>query len=40
VVCTLTGHGLKDPERAITTVEKMGVAVEPIAAAVAAQLGL
>lgn len=39
VVCTLTGHGLKDPERAISTAE-MGVAVEPTAAAVAAELGL
>jgi threonine synthase len=39
VVCTLTGHGLKDPERAISTVE-LGIAVEPTAAAVAAQLGL
>ena len=39
VVCTLTGHGLKDPERAISAVD-MGVAVEPTAAAVAAQLGL
>ena len=39
VVCTLTGHGLKDPERAISTVE-LGVSVEPTAAAVAAQLGL
>ncbi|HVW31299.1 MAG TPA: threonine synthase [Acidimicrobiia bacterium] len=39
VVCTLTGHGLKDPERAISTVD-LGVSVEPTAAAVAAQLGL
>jgi threonine synthase len=39
VVCTLTGHGLKDPERAISTVE-MGPAVEPTASAVAAELGL
>jgi threonine synthase len=39
VVCTLTGHGLKDPERAISSAE-MGVAVEPTAAAVAAELGL
>jgi threonine synthase len=39
VVCTLTGHGLKDPERAISTVE-MGIAVEPTAAAVAAELGI
>jgi threonine synthase len=39
VVCTLTGHGLKDPERAISAVET-GAAVEPTAAAVAAELGL
>ena len=39
VVCTLTGHGLKDPERAISTVD-LGISVEPTAAAVAAQLGL
>jgi len=39
VVCTLTGHGLKDPERAISTVE-MGAAVEPTASAVAAEIGL
>jgi threonine synthase len=39
VVCTLTGHGLKDPERAISSVE-LRVAVEPTAAAVAAELGL
>ena len=39
VVCTLTGHGLKDPERAISSAE-LGVAVEPTAAAVAAELGL
>ncbi|HET9769633.1 MAG TPA: threonine synthase [Acidimicrobiia bacterium] len=39
VVCTLTGHGLKDPERAISTVD-LGVSVEPTASAVAAQLGL
>ena len=39
VVCTLTGHGLKDPERAISAVE-LGAAVEPDAAAVAAELGL
>ena len=39
VVCTLTGHGLKDPERAISSAE-MGVAVEPTASAVAAELGL
>jgi threonine synthase len=39
VVCTLTGHGLKDPERAIAAVE-IGAAVEPTATAVAAELGL
>jgi threonine synthase len=39
VVCTLTGHGLKDPERAISTVET-GMAVEPTASAVAVELGL
>jgi threonine synthase len=39
IVCTLTGHGLKDPERAISTVD-LGISVEPTAAAVAAQLGL
>lgn len=39
VVCTLTGHGLKDPERAISTVE-MCAPVEPTASAVAAELGL
>jgi len=39
VVCTLTGHGLKDPERAISTVD-LGISVEPTATAVAAQLGL
>jgi threonine synthase len=39
VVCTLTGHGLKDPERAISTVD-LGISVEPTSAAVAAQLGL
>ena len=38
VVCTLTGHGLKDPERAISTVD-LGISVEPTAAAVAVQLG-
>jgi len=39
VVCTLTGHGLKDPQRAIAEVD-VGSAVEPTAAAVAAELGL
>ncbi len=39
VVCTVTGHGLKDPQRAIDEVEL----VEPVVAnldAVAAELGL
>jgi threonine synthase len=39
VVCTLTGHGLKDPERAIDEVE-VGTAVEASAEAVAAELNL
>jgi threonine synthase len=39
IVCTLTGHGLKDPERAISAVE-LGAAVEPAAEAVAEALGL
>jgi threonine synthase len=39
VVCTLTGHGLKDPERAISAVE-LGAAVEPASEAVAEALGL
>jgi threonine synthase len=39
VVCTLTGHGLKDPERAISQVD-LPEAVDPTAAAVTAALGL
>ena len=39
VVCTLTGHGLKDPERAISEVA-VGEAVDPTPAAVAAALEL
>jgi threonine synthase len=39
VVCTLTGHGLKDPERAIEAVN-VGVAVEATADAVVAELDL
>jgi threonine synthase len=39
VVCTLTGHGLKDPERAMEEVE-VGHAVEAAPDAVAAELGL
>lgn len=39
VVCTVTGHGLKDPERAIHEVE-VGPAVAATATAVAAELGL
>ncbi|MGH9025796.1 MAG: threonine synthase [Acidimicrobiia bacterium] len=38
VVCTLTGHGLKDPERAVREVE-VGNAVEATATAVAAEIG-
>jgi threonine synthase len=38
-VCTLTGHGLKDPERAIDEVD-VGAAVEASADAVAAELNL
>jgi len=39
VVCTITGHGLKDPERAIEEVD-IGAAVEASADAVAAELNL
>ena len=39
VVCTLTGHGLKDPERAMDEVE-VGHAVDATPDAVAAELGL
>jgi threonine synthase len=39
VVCTLTGHGLKDPARAIDEVD-VGVAAEASADAVAAELDL
>ena len=39
VVCTLTGHGLKDPERAIDAVN-VGAAVEASADAVVAELDL
>jgi threonine synthase len=39
VVCTLTGHGLKDPDRAISEVA-VGPAVEATAAAVANEIGL
>jgi threonine synthase len=39
VVCTVTGHGLKDPQRAISEVQ-LAAAVDPTAAAVAAELGL
>jgi threonine synthase len=39
VVCTLTGHGLKDPQRAIAQVE-VGPAVEATAGAVLGALGL
>jgi threonine synthase len=39
VVCTLTGHGLKDPQRAIDEVH-VGEPVPANAAAVAAAVGL
>ena len=39
VVCTLTGHGLKDPERAMDEVE-VGRAVDATPEAVSAELGL
>jgi threonine synthase len=39
VVCTVTGHGLKDPERAIAEVQ-VGDAIEATAARVAAALDL
>lgn len=39
VVCTVTGHGLKDPNRAIAEVE-VGDAVDPEADRVAARVGL
>ncbi len=39
VVCTLTGHGLKDPDRAISEVE-LGRAVDGTPEAIAAELGL
>ena len=39
VVCTVTGHGLKDPQRAISEVE-VSVTVEATAAAVADAVGL
>jgi threonine synthase len=39
VVCTLTGHGLKDPQRAIAEVE-LADPVAPEAAAVAEAIGL
>jgi threonine synthase len=39
VVCTLTGHGLKDPQRAMEEVD-VGPAVDPTPDAVAAELGL
>ncbi|TMK61335.1 MAG: threonine synthase [Actinobacteria bacterium] len=39
VVCTVTGHGLKDPNRAIAEVQ-VGDAVAPTATAVAAAVGL
>jgi threonine synthase len=39
VVCTLTGHGLKDPQRAISEVH-VGEAVDPDAATVAEAIGI
>ena len=39
VVCTVTGHGLKDPQRAISEVQ-VGASVAPTSAAVAAALDL
>jgi threonine synthase len=39
IVCTVTGHGLKDPQRAIDEVE-VGPAVEATASVVRAELGL
>jgi threonine synthase len=39
VVCTVTGHGLKDPQRAIAEV-RLGDAVDATASAVSAALGL
>jgi threonine synthase len=39
VVCTVTGHGLKDPQRAVSEVE-VGEAVPAAAAAVAEVIGL
>jgi threonine synthase len=39
VVCTLTGHGLKDPQRAIDEVD-VGPTVDARPDAVAAELGL
>jgi threonine synthase len=38
-VCTVTGHGLKDPQRAIAEVQ-VGGAIEATAACVAAALDL
>jgi threonine synthase len=39
VVCTVTGHGLKDPQRAVSEVE-VGEPVAPTASAVAEAIGL
>jgi threonine synthase len=39
VVCTVTGHGLKDPQRAIEEVQ-LGEPVAPRLDAVAVELGL
>jgi threonine synthase len=39
VVCVLTGHGLKDPDRAIASVEKP-VVLEPNTGAILKEIGL
>jgi threonine synthase len=39
VVCTMTGHGLKDPQRAISEIE-IGDAIDPTVTAVANAVGL
>jgi threonine synthase len=39
IVCVLTGHGLKDPDRAIASVEKP-VVLEPKTEAILKEIGL
>ncbi|MFA5500856.1 MAG: threonine synthase, partial [Candidatus Omnitrophota bacterium] len=39
IVCVLTGHGLKDPDRAISSVEKPR-SVEPKLEAILGEIGL